>query len=63
LVLSIASLIYIFFTRKTATTVCNFERLLLTVYYEKLQYIGSQYFDFIKLFFIFNIDLNGVSDE
>jgi len=45
-----------FFTEKTATTVCSFERLLLAVSYEKLRYIGSQYFDFIKLFFIFNLN-------
>jgi len=45
-----------FFARKTATTFCNFGRLLLTVSYENLRYIGSQYFDFIKLFFIFNPD-------
>jgi len=31
--------------------------------YEKLGYISSQYFGFIKLFFIFNIDLNGANNE
>jgi hypothetical protein len=35
----------------------------LTISHEKLGYISSQDFDFIKLFFIFNINLNGASNE
>jgi hypothetical protein len=35
----------------------------LMAWHEACDIIGSQYFDFIKLFFIFNIDLSGGSNE
>jgi hypothetical protein len=35
----------------------------LAISYEKLGYISSQDFGFIKLFFIFNINLNGGTHE